>query len=77
LDELQSPTELKERQEYDDASEEKCGPAMKKSDFEEDPDYADFVTPTFDCYENDEVPPSKMTDIDDIKKDSDGDTYDQ
>jgi hypothetical protein len=77
LDELQSTTELKERQEFDDSIEEKFGPAMKKSDVEEDPDYADFVTPTFDCYEDDEVPPSKMLDIDDTKKESDVDTYDQ
>jgi hypothetical protein len=40
LDEIQSSTELKERQEFDNAIEEKFGPAMKKSDFEEDPDYA-------------------------------------
>jgi hypothetical protein len=50
---------------------------MKKSDFEEDPDFADLVTPAFDCYEDDEVPPSKMTDIDDINKESDVTTYDQ
>jgi hypothetical protein len=77
LDEIQSPTELKERHEFDNAIEEKFGPAMKKSDFEEDPNYADFVTPTFDCYEDEEVPPSKMPDIDDIKKESDVDTDDQ
>jgi hypothetical protein len=50
---------------------------MEKSDFQDDPDYADFVTPTFDWYEDDEVPPSKMPDIDDIKKESDVGTYDQ
>jgi hypothetical protein len=50
---------------------------MEKSDFQDDPDYADFVTPTFDSYEDDEVPPPKMPDIDDIKKESDVDTYDQ
>jgi hypothetical protein len=77
LDELQSPTELKESQEFDDAIEEKFGPAMKRSDFEEDPDFADLVTPPFDCYEDDEVPPSKIPDIDDIKKESDVDIYDQ
>jgi hypothetical protein len=74
---VRSPTELKERQEFDNAIEEKFGPAMNKSDFQDDPDYADFVTPTFDCYEDDEVPPSKMPDIDDINKESDVDTYDQ
>jgi hypothetical protein len=50
---------------------------MSKGDFQDDPDYADFVTPTFDCYEDDEVPPSKKPDIDDIKKEHDVDTYDQ
>jgi hypothetical protein len=76
-DEIQSPTEQKERQELDIAIEEKFGPAMNKDDFQYDPDYAYFVTPTFDCYEDDEVPPSKMPDIDDIKKEHDVDTYDQ
>jgi hypothetical protein len=50
---------------------------MNKSDVQDDPDYADFVTPAFDCYEDDEVPPSNMLDIDDIKKEHDVDTYDQ
>jgi hypothetical protein len=77
LDEIQSPTELKERQEFDTSIEEKFGPAMNKNDFQDDPDYADFVTPSFDCYEDDEVPPSKMPDIDDIKREHDVDTYDQ
>jgi hypothetical protein len=77
LDEIQSPTEQKECQEFDTAIEEKFGPAMNKNDFQDDPDYADFATPTFDCYEDDEVPPSKMPDIDDIKMEHDVDTYDQ
>jgi hypothetical protein len=76
-DEIQSPTEQKERQEFGIAIEEKFGPAMNKADFQDDPDYADVVTPTFECYEDDEVPPSKMPDIDDIKKEHDVDTYDQ
>jgi hypothetical protein len=50
---------------------------MNKDDFQNDPDYADFVTPAYDCYEDDEVPPSKMPDIDDIKEEHDVDTYDQ
>jgi hypothetical protein len=41
---------------------------MNKDDFQDDPDYADFVTPTFDYYEYDDVPASKMPDIDDIKE---------
>jgi hypothetical protein len=66
-DEIQSPTEQKERQEFDIAIEEKFGPAMNKDDFKNDPDYAYFVTQTYDCSEDDEVSPSKMPDIDDIK----------
>jgi hypothetical protein len=50
---------------------------MSKDNFQDNPDYADFVTPTFDCYEDDEVPPSKMPDIYDIKKEHDVDTYDR
>jgi hypothetical protein len=50
---------------------------MNKDDFQNDPDYADFVTPAYDCYEDDEVPLSKMPDIDDIKEEYDVDTYDQ
>jgi hypothetical protein len=50
---------------------------MNKDDFQNDPDYVDFVTPTYDCYEDDEVSPSKMPDIDDIKEEHDVDTYDQ
>jgi hypothetical protein len=76
-DEVQSPTERKEREKFDIAIEEKCGPAMSKDDFQYDPYYADFVTPTYDCYEDDEVSPSKMPDIDDIKEKHDVDKYDQ
>jgi hypothetical protein len=50
---------------------------MNKDDFQNDPDYADFVTPAYDCYEDDEVPPSKIPDSDDIKEEYDVDTYDQ
>jgi hypothetical protein len=76
-DDIQSPTEKKEREEFDIAIEEKFGPAMNKGDFQNDPDYADFVTPTYDCYEDDEVSPSKMSYIDDIKEEHDVDKYDQ
>jgi hypothetical protein len=76
-DEIQSPTEKKEREEFDIAIEKKCGASMDKSGFKDDPDYADFVTPTYDCYEDDEVTPSKMPDIDDVKDDDGVDTYDQ
>jgi hypothetical protein len=50
---------------------------MDKNDFKDDPDYADFVTPTYECYEDDEVSSSKISDIDDIKEEHDVDTYDQ
>jgi hypothetical protein len=50
---------------------------MDKHDFKDDPDYADFVTPTYDCYEDDEVSSSTMSYIDDIKEENDVDTYDQ
>jgi hypothetical protein len=76
-DEIQSPTERKERDQFDIAIEDKFGPAMNKDDFQNDPDYADFVTPTYDCYKYDEVSPCKMPDIDDIKEEHDYDTYDQ
>jgi hypothetical protein len=66
-DEIQSPTEMKEREEFDIAAEEKFGPAMNKDYFQNDPDYAYFVTPTYECYKDDEVSPSKMPEIDDIK----------
>jgi hypothetical protein len=50
---------------------------MSKDEFQDDPDYADLVTPTYECYEDDEISPSKMPDIDDIKEEHDVDTYDQ
>jgi hypothetical protein len=76
-DEIQYPTEKKEREEFDIAVENKFGPAMNKDDFQDDPRYADFVTPTYDCYEDDKFSPSKMPYIDDIKEEYDVDTYDQ
>jgi hypothetical protein len=77
-DQIQSPTEKKEREEFDIAVEKKFGPSMDMDDFKDDPDYADFVTPTYDFYEVDEVSSSKMPDIDDIKEEHDVDTpYDQ
>jgi hypothetical protein len=50
---------------------------MNKDDFQDDPYYAGFFTPTYDCYEDDEVSPSRMPDIVDIKEEHDVDTYDQ
>jgi hypothetical protein len=57
--------------------EKKFGPSMEMDDFKDDPDYADFVTPTYDCYEDDEFSSSKIPDIDDIREEHDVDTYDQ
>jgi hypothetical protein len=67
-DEIQSPTEKKECEEFDIATEKKFGTSMDNNDFKDDPDYADFVNPTYDFYEGDEVSSSKMPDIDDIKE---------
>jgi hypothetical protein len=50
-DEIQSPAEIKERDKFDISIKKKFGPAMNKDDFQNDPDYADFFTPTYDCYE--------------------------
>jgi hypothetical protein len=76
-DEIQSPTEKKERVEFDIAVEKRFGPSMDIDDFKDDPDYAYVVTPTYDCYEDDEVSSFKMPYIDDIKEEHDVDTYDQ
>jgi hypothetical protein len=46
-DDIQSPTEQKERAQFDMSIENKCGASMNKSDFKDDPDYADFVTQTY------------------------------
>jgi hypothetical protein len=76
-DEIQSPTEQKEREEFDIAIEKKFGVSMNDNDFKDDPDYADFVTPTYECYEDDEVFPSNIPYIDDVKNKYDADTYDR
>jgi hypothetical protein len=77
LDEIQSPTEQKESEECDVAIEKKYGLPMNEADLKDDPDYSDFVTPTYDFYEDDEVPASKMPDIDDVKSQYHVHTYDQ
>jgi hypothetical protein len=76
-DEIQSPTEKKECEKFDIVIEKKFGASMDNNDFKDDPEYADFVTPTYECYEDDEVSSSKMPDIDDIKEENDVDTYDR
>jgi hypothetical protein len=50
---------------------------MDKNYFKDDPDYTDFVTQTYDCYEDDEVSSYKIPDNDDIKEETDVDTYGQ
>ena len=76
-DEIQSPTEVKERKEFDEAIEKRFGGSMSEEDFKDDPDFSDFETPTFEAYEDDEVPVARMPDVDDIEDDHDVDTYDQ
>jgi hypothetical protein len=75
--EIQSPTDKKERGEFDTAIENKYVVSVNEVDFKDDPDYADFITPIYDCYEDDEVPASKMPDIEDVKSQDEVDTYDQ
>jgi hypothetical protein len=73
-DEIQSPTEKKEREDFDISIEKNLSTSMDIDDFKDDPDYAYFVTPTYDCYVDDEVSYSKMPDINDIKEEHDVDT---
>jgi hypothetical protein len=77
LNEIQSATEIAERLKFDTSVEEKLGKSMLEADFKDDQDVDDFVTPTFEPYEDDEVPASNMPDIDDVYDDHDVDTYDQ
>jgi hypothetical protein len=66
-DYIQYPTEQKEHEEFEISIEKKYGASKNKSDLKDDPDDAYFVTPTNDCYNDDEFPPSKMPYIDDVK----------
>jgi hypothetical protein len=50
---------------------------MNEDYFKDNLDYADFVTPTFECYEDDTVPASNIPDVVDVKDKYDTDTYDQ
>jgi hypothetical protein len=76
LDEMQSPDEQKRRQEYDEAIKVKLGKGIQYHDFKLDSDFADFVTPTHDFYEDKKEPAFEMPDIDDLDE-HDVDTYDQ
>jgi hypothetical protein len=49
---------------------------MQDHEFKLDPDFADFVTPTNECYEDNKEPAFKMPDIDNLDE-HDVDTYDQ
>jgi 23S rRNA G2069 N7-methylase RlmK/C1962 C5-methylase RlmI len=51
-DEIQSIAEKKEHEEFDIAIEKKFGTSMDKNYFKDDPDYAYFVYPTYDCCED-------------------------
>jgi hypothetical protein len=59
---------------FDEVVDKKLGYSMTKDDFKDDPDFADSETPTYDTYEDEEGPASKMPHIYDI---DDVDTYDQ
>jgi hypothetical protein len=50
---------------------------MNENYFKDDLYYADVVTPTYDCYGDDDFFPSKIPDIDDVKNGDDVDTYHQ
>jgi hypothetical protein len=73
-EEIASPVEKQARLDFDIEVEQKLGPSMTKYDFKEDPDFADFESPEYEPYEDDEVPATHMPDIDDVH---DVDTYNQ
>jgi hypothetical protein len=56
LDEMQSPDEQKRRQEFDEAINVKLGKGMQDHEFKLDPDFAIFVTPDHDFYEDKKEP---------------------
>jgi hypothetical protein len=74
-DGIQYPTEQNERDEFAIAIENKFDVTMNENDFKDYPDCADFVTPTYECYEDHEVSTSRMPYIDDVKNEDDFDTY--
>jgi hypothetical protein len=73
-EEIASPVEKQAHLDFDIEVEQKLGPSMTKDKFKDDPDFADFETPEYGPYENDEVPAVQMHDIDDVH---DIDTFDQ
>jgi hypothetical protein len=54
----------------------KLGKGMQYHDLKLDPDFANFVTTTHDCYEDKKEPAFEMPEIDDLDE-HDVDTYDQ
>jgi hypothetical protein len=74
--EIHSPDEQKRRQEYDKAIKVKLGKGMQDHKFKLDPDFADFVMPTHDCYKEKKEPAFEMPEIDNLDE-HDVDTYDQ
>jgi hypothetical protein len=76
LEEIQIPDEQKTRQEYDESIKVKLGKGMQDHEFKLDPDFADFMTPTHDYYEDKKEPAFEMPDIDNLDE-HDVDTYDQ
>jgi hypothetical protein len=42
------------------------GPSLAPNDFKDNQNFADFETPTFEPYEDEEFPASKIPDIDDM-----------
>jgi hypothetical protein len=78
LDEMQIPDEQKRRQEYDETIKMKLGKGIQEHEFNLDPDFAYFVTPTHDWYEDKKEPAFQMPDIYDFDEhDINIDTYDQ
>jgi hypothetical protein len=73
---MQRLDEQKRRQEFDEAIKIKLGKGMQYHEFKLDPDFAEFVTQTHDCYEDKKEPEFHMPDIDDLDE-HDVDIYDQ
>jgi hypothetical protein len=71
-DEIASPTEKQACLDFGIEVEKKLGTSMTNDDFKDDPEFTDFESPHYVPYE-DEVPPSQMLDIDDVR---DVDNYD-
>jgi hypothetical protein len=74
-EEIASPVENQARLDVDARIEEKYGPSIAEADFKDDPNFADFATPDFYTYEDDNVAPAQMSDIDDIDAVDNSDQY--